>query len=115
MNPLSASNNINFTTPSGFELNVPDGADYTIQKVGNTEFQIPLKLIENNVINNDSSNIIINDDGKYLKISVYSRERLNESYGSDLYTWGSLYVANKLIDGHPAKIIVGKSETQVYF
>ena len=55
------------------------------------------------------------DVGKNLIIRAYPRNLLSGTYGSDFYNWNSLYCSNKLIDGHPAQIIVLRYQTEIYF
>lgn len=111
------SNSVNFTSNDGFKLNIPNNEDYTIYKIGNINFKIPLSIINNTFVINSSSYIDICNFQSYNYVNIwsYSNYILEYYYGSDASSDEIQDVENKMIGNHPVSILILKDKRRYYF
>ena len=78
------SNGVKFKSDDGFKLNIPKNEDYTIYKVENINFKIPLSLINNTYIINSSNDYIsINNFSSLSDVDIWPTDNdiLSYEYG----------------------------------
>ena len=112
------SNGVKFKSDDGFKLNIPKNEDYTIYKVENINFKIPLSLINNTfIINSSNSYLTICDFSSYNYIDIwpYSNNILEYYYGDDASGNEIQDVENRMIGNHPVSILFLKDRRDYYF
>ena len=112
------SNGVKFKSDDGFKLNIPKNEDYTIYKVENINFKIPLSLINNTfIINSSNSYLTICDFSSYNYIDIwpYSNNILEYYYGDDASGDEIQDVENRMIGNHPVSILFLKDRRDYYF
>ena len=112
------SNGVKFKSDDGFKLNIPKNEDYTIYKVENINFKIPLSLINNTYIINSSNDYIsINNFSSLSDVDIWPTDNdiLSYEYGETASGSEIQDVENKMIGNHPVSILILNDERIYYF
>ena len=112
------SNSVKFKSDDGFKLNIPNNEDYTIYKIENINFKIPLSLINNTYIINSSNDYIsIGNHSALSDIDIWPTDNdvLSYWYGETASGSEIQDVENKMIGKHPVSILILNDERIYYF